>query len=72
MSHDPTSIRRVLVLGTGTLGQGIAQVAALAGYVTHLYDIDAGRIDKAIDAIKHVGIVGGHLDHHIASSPFMC
>jgi 3-hydroxybutyryl-CoA dehydrogenase len=54
MSHDPASIRRVLVLGTGTMGQGIAQVTALAGYVTHLYDIDAGRIDKAIDAIKHV------------------
>ena len=50
MSHDPASIRRVLVLGTGTMGQGIAQVSALAGYVTHLYDIDAGRIDKAIDA----------------------
>ncbi|MFS8071541.1 MAG: 3-hydroxyacyl-CoA dehydrogenase NAD-binding domain-containing protein, partial [Byssovorax sp.] len=47
-------IRRVLVLGTGTMGQGIAQISALAGYVTHLYDIDAARIAKAVEAIKHV------------------
>lgn len=47
-------IRRVLVLGTGTMGQGIAQISALAGYVTHLYDVDAGRIEKAVDAVKHV------------------
>ena len=47
-------IRRVIVLGTGTMGQGIAQIAALAGYVTHLYDVDAGRIDKAVDAVKHL------------------
>jgi 3-hydroxybutyryl-CoA dehydrogenase len=49
---DASSIRSVLVLGTGTMGQGIAQVTALAGYVTHLYDVEAPRIDKAIDAIK--------------------
>jgi 3-hydroxybutyryl-CoA dehydrogenase len=47
-------IRRVLVLGTGTMGQGIAQISALAGYVTHLYDVDSGRIDKAVDAVKHL------------------
>jgi 3-hydroxybutyryl-CoA dehydrogenase len=48
------SIRRVLVLGAGTMGQGIAQVTANAGYVTHLYDVDAGRVDKAIGLIKAV------------------
>jgi 3-hydroxybutyryl-CoA dehydrogenase len=47
-------IRRVLVLGTGTMGQGIAQISALAGYVTHLYDVDAGRVEKAVESIKHV------------------
>lgn len=51
---DASSIRSVLVLGTGTMGQGIAQVTALAGYVTRLYDVEAPRIDKAIDAIKAV------------------
>jgi 3-hydroxybutyryl-CoA dehydrogenase len=49
-----TTIRKVTVLGTGTMGQGIAQVTATAGYVTHLYDVDAARIGKAIDAIKAV------------------
>ncbi len=47
-------IRRVLVLGTGTMGQGIAQISALAGYVTHLHDVDSGRIDKAVEAVKHL------------------
>jgi len=45
-------IRKVVVVGTGTMGQGIAQVTATAGYVTHLYDVDAPRIAKAIDGIK--------------------
>jgi 3-hydroxybutyryl-CoA dehydrogenase len=48
------SVRRVAVLGTGTMGQGIAQVTAQAGYVTHLFDVDAARIDRAIDSIKQV------------------
>ena len=33
------TIRTVLVLGTGTMGQGIAQVTAAAGYVTHVFDV---------------------------------
>jgi 3-hydroxybutyryl-CoA dehydrogenase len=48
------SVRRVVVLGAGTMGQGIAQVTAQAGYVTHLYDVDSARITRAIDSIKHV------------------
>jgi 3-hydroxybutyryl-CoA dehydrogenase len=51
---EAASIRKVLVVGTGTMGQGIAQIAALAGYVTHLYDVDPSRIDKAIGVIKAV------------------
>ena len=47
-----STIRKVVVVGTGTMGQGIAQVTATAGYVTHLYDVDAPRIAKAIDGIK--------------------
>jgi len=48
------SVRRVVVLGAGTMGQGIAQVTAQAGFVTHLYDVDSTRITRAIDSIKHV------------------
>lgn len=46
------SIKRVVVLGSGTMGQGIAQVTAQAGFVTHVYDVDAARVQKAIDNIK--------------------
>ena len=49
---DAASIRKVLVVGTGTMGQGIAQVCAVAGYATHMFDVDAARIDKAISVIK--------------------
>lgn len=35
-----TDIQTVAVLGAGTMGHGIAQVAAMAGYTTHLYDLD--------------------------------
>lgn len=46
------TIRTVLVLGTGTMGQGIAQVTAAAGYVTHVFDVEKSRVDGAIDAIR--------------------
>jgi 3-hydroxybutyryl-CoA dehydrogenase len=51
---SPSSIRKVLVVGTGTMGQGIAQVTATAGYLTHMYDVDPARVAKAIDVIKAV------------------
>jgi 3-hydroxybutyryl-CoA dehydrogenase len=44
-------IRTVAVLGAGTMGQGIAQVCAMAGYRTFLYDIDMALSQKAMDAI---------------------
>ena len=46
------AIRTVLVLGTGTMGQGIAQVTAGAGYVTHVFDVERSRVDAAIDSIR--------------------
>lgn len=44
MSHE---IETVAVLGTGTMGRGIAHVSALAGYVTHLFDTNADALKKA-------------------------
>lgn len=44
-------IRRVLVLGTGTMGQGIAQVTASAGLETRLVDAAPGKAASAIEAI---------------------
>ncbi|MFD5266668.1 3-hydroxyacyl-CoA dehydrogenase [Streptomyces sp. NPDC058335] len=41
----------VAVVGTGTMGQGIAQVALTAGHPVRLYDAVAGRAGEAADAI---------------------
>ncbi|BFO13674.1 hypothetical protein SHKM778_00620 [Streptomyces sp. KM77-8] len=41
----------VAVVGTGTMGQGIAQVALLAGHPVRLYDAVPGRARQAADAI---------------------
>jgi 3-hydroxybutyryl-CoA dehydrogenase len=41
----------VTVLGTGTMGQGIAQVAAQSGHTTRLYDVAEGRATAAVKAI---------------------
>ncbi|AKT44049.1 3-hydroxybutyryl-CoA dehydrogenase [Chondromyces crocatus] len=52
MEVQASAIRKVLVLGTGTMGQGIAQVTAVAGYVTYLHDAEMARVSAAVDAIK--------------------
>jgi 3-hydroxybutyryl-CoA dehydrogenase len=46
-----SDIRRVLVVGAGQMGQGIAQVAALAGYDVTLADVDATRAEHGKSAI---------------------
>ena len=39
------------VIGAGTMGGGIAQVAALAGYTVILYDIEQSAIDRGMQTI---------------------
>ncbi|MGW0655188.1 3-hydroxyacyl-CoA dehydrogenase [Streptomyces umbrinus] len=41
----------VAVVGTGTMGQGIAQVALVAGHPVRLYDAVPGRAQAAADSI---------------------
>lgn len=43
--------RTVAVVGTGTMGQGIAQVALIAGHRVRLHDAAPGRAREAADAI---------------------
>ncbi|MDB4936514.1 MAG: 3-hydroxybutyryl-CoA dehydrogenase [Labilithrix sp.] len=58
MSADPTKTRpttlslHVTVLGTGAMGQGIAQVCAQSGHTTRLFDAAEGR---ALAAVKGIG-----------------
>ncbi|MCA9618840.1 MAG: 3-hydroxyacyl-CoA dehydrogenase family protein [Myxococcales bacterium] len=41
----------VVVIGAGTMGRGIAQVAAAAGHDTRLFDVDRGVVEAAIAGI---------------------
>ena len=45
-------IKTTAVVGAGTMGQGIAQVLASAGYKTLLFDIDSSLIRKALNQIN--------------------
>lgn len=45
-------IKKIVVIGAGTMGTGIAQMSAMAGIETLLYDIDASKLTLAIENIK--------------------
>src|SRR5262249_44710663 len=48
-SFDQAQIQDVVtVLGTGTMGQGIAQVTAMSGFATRMFDAQAGRAEQAV------------------------
>ncbi|MFD3661630.1 3-hydroxyacyl-CoA dehydrogenase [Streptomyces sp. NPDC058659] len=53
-ASEPTALaqdRTVAVVGTGTMGQGIAQVALVAGHPVRLYDSAPGRAGEAVAAL---------------------
>jgi 3-hydroxybutyryl-CoA dehydrogenase len=54
-----TDIKKAAVIGSGTMGNGIAQVFAANGYTVTLIDIQQSFLDRAISAI------GGSLDRVI-------
>jgi 3-hydroxybutyryl-CoA dehydrogenase len=61
----PREIQRITVLGAGTMGRGIAHVAALAGFETELYDVDAQVLSRAEEAIHRnldKGVAIGKVD----------
>jgi 3-hydroxybutyryl-CoA dehydrogenase len=45
-------ISTIGIIGSGTMGSGIAQVASLAGFNVLLYDVSADALQKALDRIK--------------------
>lgn len=51
MSETTSQIERVAVIGAGTMGHGIAQVAALAGYRVALYDTAPELVERGIARI---------------------
>ncbi len=59
MSMSVDQIKHVAVIGSGTMGNGIAQVFAATGYQTTLIDIKQEYLDRAVSSI------GGSLDRII-------
>ncbi len=45
-------IRSITVIGSGTMGHGIAQVAASAGYDVRLHDVSEAAIEKGLAAVR--------------------
>lgn len=46
------NIKKVAVVGAGTMGQGIAQVCAMAGLEVLLYDLNSQMLDRASQTIS--------------------
>ncbi len=46
------SIKKIGILGTGTMGHGIAQVAACAGFDVFVKDVDPDRTKKGVSTIE--------------------
>src|SRR5574339_638660 len=46
------AINKITVLGSGVMGHGIAQVAAMAGYTVTLRDIEKSFLDRAMEKIR--------------------
>jgi 3-hydroxybutyryl-CoA dehydrogenase len=51
MAISVLDVQRVAVIGAGTMGTGIAQVAARAGYRTEIFDVAAGAAQKSVERI---------------------
>ena len=47
-------IKKVGVIGSGTMGSGIAQVAATAGSTVQLYDLSAEALQKSRDSLDKI------------------
>ena len=50
---SPGSVERLGVVGAGTMGAGIAQIAALGGYETVLYEIDETQLERGLEMIRN-------------------
>jgi 3-hydroxybutyryl-CoA dehydrogenase len=44
---------KIGIVGAGTMGAGIAQIAALGGYETFLYEIDEKQLERGLEMIRN-------------------
>jgi 3-hydroxybutyryl-CoA dehydrogenase len=64
-------IRQIAVIGTGTMGRGIAYLSALAGFDTVIFDADTAALDAAragIDSMLRKGVEKGKVGEEAAKS----
>ena len=47
-------IEKLGIIGGGQMGNGIAHVAAIAGYDVLLLDVDQGRLDAALETSRRI------------------
>ena len=45
-------MNKITVLGAGTMGHGIAQVAAMAGATVTLFDISPDALKRGLDSVR--------------------
>jgi 3-hydroxybutyryl-CoA dehydrogenase len=63
-------IRQIAVIGTGTMGRGIAYLSAIAGYDTVIHDVELGALDAAkasIESTLRKGVEKGKVAERAAS-----
>lgn len=58
MSVSPNPVKRVAVVGMGTMGMQIAALSACAGYETHVYDGLTGAVERALKRLGEDVIPG--------------
>jgi 3-hydroxybutyryl-CoA dehydrogenase len=64
-------IRQITILGTGTMGRGIAYLSAVAGYETVLFDSEGAALEAARAAIEsslRKGVEKGKVTEEVAAS----
>ncbi len=64
-------IRQISVLGTGTMGRGIAYLSSLAGYDTFIFDVETAALDAArasIESTLRKGVDKGKASAEAASA----
>jgi 3-hydroxybutyryl-CoA dehydrogenase len=68
-------IRQITVIGSGTMGRGIAYLSAVAGYDTVVHDVDGGSLDAAKSAIEFTlrkGVEKGKVTAEAMSAALGC
>lgn len=68
-------IEKIVVVGSGVMGKGIAYISAISGYETHLVDIEQNALEKAKIEIKSFlseGLSRGKLTNKQVDSAIGC